>query len=125
MKYFIILLFFFVFTETVSAKTKNPVVKSYKGYLMDKMCAKRKAGDIEKMKAHTRTCLTEETCAASGYGVVVGKKFIPFDDKGNELAAFYIKNHAKETDFEIDALGTMKKNKLSLVGINNPPVDLK
>jgi hypothetical protein len=109
---------------TIAAKPKDPPIKSYKGYLMDKMCARGKAGDIAQMKAHTRTCLSEEACASTGYGVVVGKKFIPFDKKSNELAAFYIKNHIKENDFEIDALGDMKNGKLHLVGINNPPVQL-
>ncbi|MEI8134432.1 MAG: hypothetical protein WCH46_05040 [bacterium] len=111
-------------TTTGEAKKKEPEAKSFKGYLMDKMCAKRRAGDVEKMKNHTKTCLTEEACAKSGYGVLVKGKFIPFDQKGNELAAAYIKNHTGENDFEIDALGNMKKGKLALVGINNPPVKL-
>jgi hypothetical protein len=98
-------------------KTKDPAGKSYKGYLMDKMCAKRRVGDMEKMKAHTKTCLVEDACAASGYGVIVGKKFIPFDAKGNELAAAYIKSSPKDNDFQIEATGSMKKNKLAVTAI--------
>ena len=115
-------IFFFVlitsivsFASSTEAKKKEPAAKTYSGYLMDKMCAKRKAGDMDKMKAHTKTCLTEEECASSGFGIVVGKKFIPFDSTGNALTANYLKTSPKEKDFQVEVTGSMKKNKLAVV----------
>jgi len=116
MKYFLILLFAFLTVSPVSAK-KETAQKTWSGYLMDKMCSKRKAGDMDKMIAHTKTCLTEESCATTGYGVVVGKKFIPFDTKGNEITANYLKTTSKDKDFKIEVTGTMKKNKITVKDI--------
>jgi hypothetical protein len=117
MKYVICILLLVFFAPSSFAKKKDPVSKTYSGYLMDKMCAKRKAGDMEKMKNHSKTCLTEEECASSGYGVVVGKKFIPFDAKGNDMTVTYLKTLQKEKDIQVDVKGSMKKNKLAVTGI--------
>ena len=104
----------FLSSLAISTNAKTPVPKTYSGYLMDKMCSKRKAGDLEKMKEHSKTCLVEEECASTGFGVVVGKKFIPFDAKGNELTANYLKTTPKEKDFQVVVTGSMKKNKLAV-----------
>jgi len=98
---------------------KTPAPKKMNGYLMDKMCSKRMVGHPEKMMKHTKTCLTEESCAESGYGLMTEKKFIPFDAKGNELAAQYIKSSIKEKDFMIEVTGFMKKNKLVITDISD------
>jgi hypothetical protein len=117
MKYLFVFLFLYLVSPSLTAKTKEPVQKTWSGYLIDKMCAKRRVGDTEKLKAHTKTCLTEESCATSGYGLVVGKKFIPFDAKGNAVAANYLKTTPKENDFHVEVTGTMKNNKISATEI--------
>ena len=116
MKYFFILLVSFVFVYPASAKTEKGQ-KTWSGFIIDKMCAKRKAASVEKMKAHTKTCLLEESCSSTGYGVVVGKKWIPFDKKGNEIAENYIKNSSKTNDFEVEVTGKMKGNKIAVTAI--------
>jgi len=105
-----------VFSSLSIAKT--PATKSWSGYLMDKMCSKRMVGNHDKITGHTKTCLTEDGCANSGYGLMTDKKFIPFDAKGNELAANYIKNSSKEKDFQIEVKGVMKKNKIAVSELN-------
>src|SRR5579872_3224365 len=85
---------------------KNPASKAWSGYLMDKMCSKRMVGNHDKMVKHSKTCLTEEECSSSGYGLMTEKKFIPFDTKGNEIAAGYIKSSPKEKDFLIEVTGS-------------------
>jgi hypothetical protein len=117
MKYIFLFLFLFTASYTVSAKKKDPASKTWTGYLIDKMCAKRKAADMQKLVSHTKTCMTEESCASSGYGVVVNSKFIPFDAKGNEIAANYLKTTAKENDFQVEVTGAMKKNKIAVKSI--------
>ena len=94
---------------------KTPAPKVWSGYLMDKMCSKRMVGNHDKMVKHSKTCLTEESCAQSGYGLMTDKKFIPFDAKGNVQAANYIKSASKESDFQVEVTGAMKKNKLAVV----------
>jgi hypothetical protein len=119
MKHILIILFLMLFlASSIDAKKKEPILKTYSGYLMDKMCAKRKAGDLEKMKAHSKTCLTEEDCASSGFGIVVGKKFIPFDSTGNALTANYLKTTPKEKDFQVEVTGSMKKNKIAVADLH-------
>ncbi len=97
---------------------KTPAPKTWTGYLMDKMCSKRMVGNHEKITGHTKTCLTEDGCAGSGYGLMTDKKFIPFDAKGNELAANYIKTFSKDKDFQIKVTGVMKKNKIAVSELN-------
>ncbi|MFI5263394.1 MAG: hypothetical protein ACHQM6_02645 [Candidatus Kapaibacterium sp.] len=98
---------------------KTPAPKKMNGYLIDKMCSKRMVGDHAKMVKHSKTCLTEESCAESGYGLMTEKKFIPFDAKGNELAAQYIKSSTKDKDFMVEVTGSMKKNKLAITDISD------
>ena len=74
-------------------------------------------GNHDKMVKHSKTCLTEEECSSSGYGLMTEKKFIPFDAKGNEIAANYIKTTTKEKDFQIEVTGAMKKNKIVVADI--------
>jgi hypothetical protein len=111
MKYFYLCLIVFV-TSVGFAKTPAP--KVWSGYLMDKMCSKRMVGNHDKMVKHSKTCLTEEECATSGFGLMTDKKFIPFDAKGNEIAANYLKTASKESDFQIEVTGAMKKNKIAV-----------
>ncbi|MFI5263831.1 MAG: hypothetical protein ACHQM6_04895 [Candidatus Kapaibacterium sp.] len=99
---------------TSSFAKKDPSPKTWSGYLMDKMCSKRMIGNHDKIVKHSKTCLTEEECSSSGYGLMTDKKFIPFDAKGNEIAANYIKGSSKESDFQIEVTGSLKKNKLAV-----------
>jgi hypothetical protein len=71
-------------------------------------------GNHDKIVKHSKTCLTEETCSESGYGVMTDKKFIPFDSKGNEIAANYLKTTQKQSDFQVEVTGAMKKNKIAV-----------
>ena len=71
-------------------------------------------GNHEKMMKHTKVCLTEEACATSGFGLMTDKKFIPFDAKGNEMAANYLKTSTKESDFPVEVTGVMKGKKIAV-----------
>ncbi|MEP7235467.1 MAG: hypothetical protein ABI778_09250 [Ignavibacteriota bacterium] len=103
-----------------SSKKKGPTPNVMIGYLMDKMCSKRMVGNTDKMMKHTKTCLLEETCASTGFGLMTEKKFIPFDAKGNELALEYLDNSKKERDFLVEVKGSMKKNKLAITELSDP-----
>ena len=114
MKYFYVC--FIVLIASISF-AKTPAPKVWSGYLMDKMCSKRMIKNHEKTMKHTKTCLTEEGCASSGFGLMTDKKFIPFDAKGNELAANYLKTTQKSSDFQIEVTGAMKKNRIAVTDL--------
>ena len=107
----------FCLTMISSVSLAKTPTKIWSGYLMDKMCSKRMVGNHEKMAGHTKTCLTEDGCAGSGYGLMTDKKFIPFDSKGNEIAATLIKNSPKEKDFQIEVKGVLKNNKIAVTDL--------
>ena len=87
------------------------------GYLMDLECAPSilKKPDVEKAAAaHTKDCATEEDCAKEGYGVIVGKKVIKFDDRGNELAKEFLKKTEKEDHLRVKVEGTVKGDQIEV-----------
>ncbi len=95
-----------------------------KGYLVDQMCGKNmpKAGAekaMQKAKRHTRECALEDDCAASGYGLVSGGKFYPFNDAGSKMAADYLKNTKKKSDIEVNVVGTMDGMTINVQAIHD------
>jgi hypothetical protein len=119
MKRFLIVVFTLAIFTTSSFAKKDPAPKTWSGYLMDKMCSKRMLGNHDKIVKHSKTCLTEEECSSSGFGLMTEKKFIPFDTKGNEITAKYLKTTTKEKDFQVEVTGSMKKNKLAITEIKD------
>jgi hypothetical protein len=49
-----------------------------------------KAKDATAAAKHPKSCAAKESCAKSGYQVVVDNKHLKFDDKGNTLAKEYL-----------------------------------
>jgi len=117
---FIAILAVVIFSTAASAK-KEPAAKKLDGYLVDKMCSKRMIGHMDKAMKHTKTCLIEESCASTGYGLLTEKKYILFDAKGNELVANYLKTTSKESNFMVEVTGSMKKNRLAISSITDVP----
>ena len=67
-----------------------------KGVLIDQKCGKGQMSkdDPEKAAAgHSKDCAMKDSCAASGYAVISGKKMWKLDDKGAQLAKDYLKDH--------------------------------
>ena len=63
--------------------------KEVKGVLIDSQCAARQDSE-DKAANHPKSCALKEGCAKSGFGVYSGKKFIKFDDAGNDKAKEYL-----------------------------------
>jgi hypothetical protein len=93
--------------SALSEKIKEaPVVVELTGWLIDKCCS----GTTDPVK-HTLKCLQMESCAASGYGILVSQtngsyKFYKFDPKGHNLAVEYVKKSAKKDNITIKVKGT-------------------
>ena len=78
--------------------------KEVKGVLIDAACGAKQASEDTAVN-HAKTCAMKESCAKSGYGVMSGKKFIKFDDAGNDKAKEYLA--VKENATKVTVVGTM------------------
>lgn len=97
---------------------------TYKGFVVDALCAKAGHGmdgsDIANApQDHTVHCAI--ACEKGGYGVMVkegmGNKFIPFDAKGNELALNLLKSTKQKNAPQVTVSGSMKMNVLAVTSI--------
>lgn len=89
---------------------KAPESKAVSGYLVDKNCGvqiakKEKQKATEMAKKHSVACGLDEACMASGYGLIVDGKLIELDDKGNAMAAQYLKTLTKKKDVFVTVTG--------------------
>jgi hypothetical protein len=66
--------------------------KPMTGTLIDNMCGDKKKDEADAAK-HTAACAKKDGCAETGYQVIVGDKHYKLDDKGNEMAKEYLKEH--------------------------------
>ncbi len=61
------------------------------GILIDNACGARDANKTEAAAAkHPIACAKKESCAQTGYQLIVGDKHLKFDAKGNDLAKEYL-----------------------------------
>ncbi len=129
-------LLFAAFSLMAQEKTemKEPAGgKVFKGYLVDKMCGTgfTKTGDAKvataKAKKHTKDCALEDNCKASGYGIVIGGKFLKFDSSGDKLALDYLNKTKKENNLFVEVSGTGDEKGISVAAINDvkPPAKKK
>jgi hypothetical protein len=94
------------------------------GYLVDQNCGKRMVmDDVKKSDAkaakHTKDCGLEETCKASGYGIVTGGKFYGFNDAGNKKAFDYLSAIKKEDNIKVEVAGTTEGDKMNVESIKD------
>ena len=73
------------------------------GILIDNACGAKQPDEAAAAK-HKITCAKKDSCAASGYQLIVGDKHYKLDEKGNEQAKAYLAN-ADST--HVTVMGTM------------------
>jgi hypothetical protein len=110
--------------EKIDTKGLHNKPHSMAGYLVDQNCGKRMVmDDVKKSDAkaakHTKECALEETCKASGYGIVTGGKFYRFDDAGNKKAADYLNAIKKEDSIKVEVAGIMDGNIMRVESIKD------
>jgi hypothetical protein len=120
----LIALLLFVSASSYAQTKKKSSTETMKGFLVDKMCGSmmsKKSADKAMAAAskHTKMCATEESCAASGYGIMMNGKWTAFDDAGNKKAAEYLKKTNKKDHIFIAVNGTMEKNKIIVASIKD------
>ncbi|HEU4390097.1 MAG TPA: hypothetical protein VFV34_20005 [Blastocatellia bacterium] len=81
---------------------------SFKGYLVDNMCAAGMKDNAEKAKGHKKSCATSAGCAKSGYALVTDDgKVYKLDEEGSKKAAEVFKNTKSETSPTVSIEGTL------------------
>lgn len=73
--------------------------------LMDADCATEQS-KLDNPDAHSRSCARK--CADSGFGLILGGKFVKFDAKGNELAKAALDKSEKKDHLRVTVDGEMK-----------------
>ena len=88
--------------------------ESYKDVsVVDKNCSAKAAADPD---SHTRTCALK--CEASGFGIMTSdKKFIKFDEKGNEQIKAALKSSDKKDHLRVDVSGDLEGDTLKVTSI--------
>ena len=81
--------------------------KEVKGVLIDNTCG-AKMDSEEKAVGHPKTCAMKEGCAKSGYGIVMGKKLVKFDEAGNAKAKEYLA--VEENATKVVVVGTLSED---------------
>src|SRR3954466_4703700 len=69
--------------------TQAEDAKSWTGVLIDNHCGDKQADEAAASK-HPASCAKKDSCAASGYQLMVGDKHVKFDEKGNEQAKKFL-----------------------------------
>ncbi len=116
----IVLLMGVVFSA--DAQTKKTSSGTMNGYLIDKMCGsmmEKKTAEKAMASAakHTKACATEESCAASGYGIMIDGKWTPFDEAGNKKATEFLKKTKAEDHLFVAVSGAREGNVVKVSSI--------
>jgi hypothetical protein len=94
-----------VATEPIPSETE-PAYDTFTGILIDEDCS-----DVEDPELHDLPCMLMDSCSASGYGLDIQTEdgawqFIPFDEKGQELAWDYLLQTSQPDHLYVTITGT-------------------
>jgi hypothetical protein len=95
--------------------------KPMTGTLIDNMCGEKKS-DEAAAASHKAACAMKDSCAASGYQLIVGDKHYKFDDAGNDKAKAYLKDN---TEMKVVVDGKADGDKITVESIKAAPKEEK
>lgn len=100
--------------------------KTWSGYLVDKNCGvqiakKEKQKAMEMAKKHSVACGLDEACMASGYVLIVDGTLLELDDKGNAMAAEYLRRLTKKNDVFVTVTGKLEGSVVQAKKITDGP----
>ncbi len=105
-------------TATTTTVATTPEVLTFKGDVIDNMCAGANQDALaEFVKTHTKECTLKPGCIESGYSVFADGKLYRFDNDSNAKVAEFL----KKADSKLQVTVTAKQvgDELSLVSIEN------
>ena len=92
--------------------------QTFKGHLVDTVCAKGHGAEPKYAENHARMCNLMGECIKSGYTLVMAdKKMMELDSNGAELALALSKSSSKEKDFRVTVSGTATGSTLAVRSI--------
>ena len=106
---------------TTSIARAEDEKKPMTGTLIDNMCGDKKK-DEDAAASHKAACAMKDSCASSGYQLIVGDKHYKFDDAGNEKAKAYLKDN---TDMKVVVDGKAEGDKMTVDSIKAAPKEEK
>jgi len=90
------------------------------GVLIDQACGSKmteKDNPEQAAASHPRACAMKDACAKSGYGVIVGKELVKFDENGNKLAKDFLQNSKEESNLRVNVEGTRHGDQIDVTSI--------
>jgi hypothetical protein len=92
---------------------------SWTGALLDNHCGDKQKDEAAALK-HPTSCALKESCAASGFQLIVGDKHYKLDDKGNEQAKAYLeKVKDKDEGVKVTIAGKVDGDKIEVSSIKD------
>jgi hypothetical protein len=86
---------------------KTPARQSWKGYLIDLLCAQERTKERDLGQQHTSKCLKMPACDRSGFGILLeDNRVLKFDQSGNTKARKLLQN-AYSAKIKIRISGTI------------------
>ena len=118
----ILALLLFVSIPAAAQNNTKESQKTFKGYLIDRMCGStmtKKGPEKAMMMAtkHTRECAMEDACAASGYGLMFDGTWHAFNDAGTKKAASYLKTNKMKSHIYVEVTGEKKGDVIDVASI--------
>jgi hypothetical protein len=90
------------------AAREDKDVKTFKGYVIDNMCASAHASELsETAKGHPTACATMPNCIKSGYSVVSEGKQYKLDEEGNKKVLGLLKGTKSKKGLLVTVEGTL------------------
>ena len=102
-----------LFLTGPTAKAADEKDHAMTGVLIDNACGAKQADETAATK-HPLKCAMKESCAASGYQLIVGDKHYKLDEKGNEKAKEYL---AKADSTRVTVEGKMEGETMEVSSI--------
>ena len=76
------------------------------GYLIDSACGNRVVADLGKVQEHTVACALMGPCQESGYGLVVNREFLKFDEEGDKKALAFLEATDMKSHLKVKVSGS-------------------
>jgi hypothetical protein len=90
---------------------------SWTGALIDNHCGENQKDEAAAMK-HPVSCALKDSCAASGYQLIVKDKHYKLDDKGSEQAKAYLEKVGdKDSGAKVTLTGKVEGDKIDVTSI--------
>ena len=106
------------FLLVVAAPTAQTANQTFKGHLVDTVCADGHLNEAGYAIKHENSCNLMPGCMKTGYSLMTAdKKAIKLDKKGIEEATALVKSTKKTSDLRVTVLGKMEGQTLAVSSI--------